>query len=68
MAAARTGVPGDESQRGRNPQEQRQRMRDLLDDLLRPLPPTTPDELVSPVCHQPPVRFATRQPVEAGSR
>ena len=43
-------------------------MRDLLYDLLRPLPPTTTDELVAPVCHEPPVRLATRQPVEAGSR
>ena len=62
------GCPGHEGEAGGDPQEQCQRMGDLLCELARPAPAAHPHELVAAVDDEPPFDLAARETVRTGRR
>ena len=56
---------GEPREHGRGPQEERERMDELDEDLMQPAPAAAPDDLVRPIDEQAPLGLACRQPVPA---
>ena len=65
--AAERRHPGDEGERGGEPEEKRERVDELLRELARPPSAAPSPQLVRPVCHEPPLGLPAREPLRAAS-